>query len=127
MATPKKKVKAANPVGRPTKYKPEYCALVIEEMKQGASIEELPLVLDVVCSTIYQWQEQFPEFSEAIKRGVSFSQAWWMKKGRTNLENKEFSATLFYMNMKNRFGWRDKTETTGSMTIKHEDALDELK
>ena len=35
-----------------------------------------------------------------------------MKQGRKNLENKEFNSTLWYMNMKNRFGWKDRNDLT---------------
>ncbi len=112
MATPRKHPDDLLPVGRPTLYKPEYCDQVIPLLKQGMSIEEIGLEFDVGYTTIYEWMNVHPEFSNAIKRGREFSKAWWMRRGRTDLENKDFSATLWYMNMKNRFGWADKQEIT---------------
>ena len=77
-------------------------------MSEGASIVEVAGLLDIDKATLYRWidvnSEQFnQEFCDTIKRGLSKSQEWWEKKGRTNLENKDFNYTGWYMNMKNRF------------------------
>lgn len=95
------------PAGRPTKYKAEYCDKVIEYFKEGYSIEEIALELDVFKSTLYAWMEKHKEFHDAIKKGLEYSQAWWQKTARTNLNNRNFQSALWYMNMKNRFKWRD--------------------
>ena len=98
-------------MARPTKYKPEHCDRIIALMKEGASIEEICLELDICKQTIYNWFDNHPELLDAKKKGEDFSKGWWMKQGRTNLKDKEFNYTGWYMNMKNRFGWADKQQT----------------
>ena len=54
----------------------------------------------------------------AVKKGEQLSQAWWLNIARENIISKyqgdNINATLWYMNMKNRFGWKDKQETSFS-------------
>lgn len=100
------------PVGRPTKYRPEMCERIIELMREGASQNEVAADLGISHDTIAEWKKSIPEFSESINIGTRLSEAWWERHGRKQLENRDFNSTLWYMNMKNRFGWRDKSENT---------------
>lgn len=103
------------PGGRPTKYKPEMCDLVISEMSDGASKEACAGALGVAVSTLYKWIDEKPEFSEAIKRGEALSRVWWEEKARQAVigELPGFNPTAWVFCMKNIHGWRDKTEVTG--------------
>lgn len=110
----------AHPGGRPTDdlttLPDGWYNDVLDLYKDGASDVEIKAL-------IYEWRGSFsndlwdrwlkdePEFSQTIKTGKLLAESWWSKKGRTNLENKEFSFTGWYMNMKNRYGWKDRTET----------------
>jgi len=108
---------------------------ILTEYSEGASDVEIRAMLigwlDSFSLDLWKrWIEEEEEFSLTIKKGKQLSEAWWVKSGRKNLENKDFSATLFYMNMKNRFGWADKqinenkNESTLNVTVSKD--LDDL-
>ena len=106
------------------KYKPEMCEQVVTMMDEGASLVEVAAELGIHRDTLYEWIKKKgkyynPEFAQAVSVGIQKSEAWWEKVGRTNLENKDFNYTGWYMNMKNRFKWRDKQEHehTGGVTV----------
>ena len=102
-------------MGAPTKYRPEMLEVINTLMSEGASKIEISAEIDVSLETMAQWcrpdGDYFnKDFSDAIKKGLRLSQAWWEKQGRTQLKDKDFSYTGWYMNMKNRFQWADKQE-----------------
>lgn len=65
------------------------------------------------------------EFRFIITQGRQLSEAFWYAAGRENLYNKDFQQSLWYRNMQNRFGWRDKSDSV-SATELDEDDLDSV-
>lgn len=110
------RVMGNRPAGRPSKYREWMDDTVVELMSEGASLVEVYAACDIDNDTLYDWCNEesprfHPSFSEAIKKGKRLSHAWWERHGREQVDNREFNSTLWYMNMKNRHGWRDKQET----------------
>ena len=101
------------PGGRPTKWKDEYCELIVEFMGQGYSFEAFCGHIGITTETGYQWVKKKPEFSDAKKRAVNESRIFWEKLGigGTVGKIKGFNCAAWIFNMKNRFGWRDRQET----------------
>lgn len=103
-----------NKGGRPTKYRPEYCAALLKHMgEDGLSYETFAAVIGVNVDTLYAWEGRFPEFSEAKKTAFLKNRLFWEKAGLMGMAGKipGFNATLWIFNMKNRHGWRDRIET----------------
>jgi hypothetical protein len=97
---------------------PEWKESVLNLYKEGASDVEVKALIcnwrGSISNDLWErWMKEEPEFSETIKRGKLLSEAWWQKEGRTKLSDTKFNYTGWYMNMKNRFGWKDKHELTG--------------
>lgn len=89
---------------------------ILSEYSEGASDEEVKAYIwkerESFSNNLWdRWLEEEPIFWETIKKGRELSKGWWHQMGRKNLKDKDFSPTLWYMNMKNRFGWKDKSET----------------
>lgn len=105
------------PAGRPTKYKPEYCDLVIEHMAKGLSKESFAGVVGVDKVTVYNWIDAQEAFFNAVKRGEELSRLFWEELGRKGaMGSDEFNATAWIFNIKNRFrdDWVDRREHTGA-------------
>lgn len=64
-------------VGRPTKYKPEYCEKVIEHMRLGKSLTSFAASIGSYRELLYDWQKANPEFLHACKTAQELSQEWW--------------------------------------------------
>lgn len=108
----------ANPEGRPSKYRQEFCERVIEMGALGWSVVEMAADIGVVRTTFEtQWPAEYPEFSEALTIARQKSQVWWERIGRENLlippMGGTFQQSMWSRSMAARFphDWREKSET----------------
>ena len=54
-------------VGRPSKYKPEYCQALIEHCKVGKTFRSFCTKIGITPDTLYGWVRKYSEFSDAKK------------------------------------------------------------
>jgi hypothetical protein len=93
---------------------------------QGASDPEICKILKITQREFDQNYEKSAAFKELVDIGRMMSKAWWLEQGRRNIENTKFNTTLWSFNMKNRYGWADKTENTSVDGDLEDKSLDQL-
>ena len=110
--------KTKRPVGRPTRYKPEFCELIIELAKQGSGWSEWAIACGVDRATLYYWGEEHPEFLTALSCAKIHEQAWWEREGRSGMRADKFNALVWKTSMQARFSEdyteRKETAVTGA-------------
>jgi hypothetical protein len=52
-------------LGQPSKYKPEYCDMLIDHMSEGYSFESFGAVIRIGKKTMYNWIKDHEEWKEA--------------------------------------------------------------
>lgn len=109
-------------VGRPKKtlddLPKDWEKRILDLKSEGGSDVECRAALDISKDLWYRFIDDIPKFSETIKKGDELCETWWLKVGREGVfqtsggggVHTNLNPTLWYMNMKNRFGWRDKQE-----------------
>lgn len=128
MTAPEEGNKEKSKRGRPQKdFKamlPENWQQIILEMsKKGASEVEIRCAImgmngasyGQIENMWYRLKEKETEFSQALLICRQFSESWWINKGQKKLDSKFFQGYTWFANMKNRFGWRDKTEVENNL------------
>ena len=104
--------KKARPIGRPTKYKREYCQQLIDYSKTGMSFESFALEIDIVPDTLHEWAKVHKEFSDAKKKAKALQERALMTIGLKGLKGdiKGFRDATWIFWMKARFGWKDHSD-----------------
>lgn len=101
---PKVKANAAA-MGRPTKYKPEYCQRLIEHCKQGLSRRALCAELEISANTFYTWVKEHKDFQDAYEAGEAIASDFYEKAmlsgGMGKIKGFNVMALTFLM--KNRY------------------------
>lgn len=108
--------------GMPSKYKPEFCDLLIKHMADGLSFESFAAVVKVNRTTLWDWVKAHEDFREAKAEGLDENLLFYEKIGRAGMMGKlpGFNITAWIFNMKNRHGWRDKQKDEADVIVKNE-------
>jgi transposase len=81
-------------------------------MSEGASLTSFAAEIGVARSSINEWMEQHPEFSEAVHIAKAKCGAWWEKQGRNIAVGNggPGASTMAIFGMKNMApdDWQDK-------------------
>ena len=118
-------------VGRPSKYKEEFCEELIEHMAEGYSYEAFAGRIGTCKQTLYDWEKANPEFLDAKRTAFERSRFFWEKQGIDGVwaietfseegkkeYSKKLNSTAWIFNMKNRFNWTDKKDVTHGGDVK---------
>jgi len=107
--------------GQPTKYKKEYCAMLVDHMSQGFSFFTFAAVIEVNPDTIAEWCHVHKEFSEAKQRGLAASVKWWetvLQAGATGrIKDYNAASAIFALKNKAPAVWRDRQELITTVNV----------
>jgi len=107
------------PAGRPTDYRPEFCERVLELGREGKSHAQIAANLGVARKTLYEWQERYPEFGDAMTHARDLSQAWFEDMGQTGLVMQGFNASLWAKQVSCRF----REDYTDASKLEHSGSI----
>ena len=82
-------------IGRPTKFREEYCDLVCDLAAEGKGPAEWAYEIGVDRVTLYRWAETHSTFATAIARAKDYEQAAWERLARENIKDRNFNAQVW--------------------------------
>ena len=99
--------------GITTKFDPiNHPRMYIEMSAQGMNKHEIAAEFGTSVETMEKWKEGNEFFAMACEIGKSALEAWYLRTGKDNLDNRWFQTNLYkYLTMNNGMGWSDKAET----------------
>lgn len=114
--------------GRPSKYDPKFCDMVVEWGREGKSRTWMAAQLLVIRETFDNWAKDHPEFFDALTLAKQLEQLWWEDKGQDCISNSGFQSSVWSRSMAARFPveWRNKSEVDHGLSADFQKFLDEI-
>lgn len=111
-------------------YRPEYCDLLLDMMKEGATYYQVAAKIGVSYGTMLKWSKEQPEFGEAYAMGGDWARGYYDKKGNEHLVIEEefrgtkvkFDTGLYKFMMGSRFNAHEQQKI--NVVIADKDDLD---
>jgi len=97
-------------LGRPTKYRDEFCDWLVEHMSNGYSFNSFAAICGVCGDTIIEWRKEHPKFSEAYGIGLAAGLKFFERIGIKGMkgEYERFNLQAWIFLCKVRFKWNDR-------------------
>jgi hypothetical protein len=118
--------------GRPSKYDPEFCEVMISAMEtEGLSLGAVAGLIGVSRDTLYEWATVHPEFSYAKKMGEAKAQLFWERKNVSLANNGSAgpgasTAIVFALKNRAKADWRDVIEQKHTGDANHPIAIENV-
>jgi hypothetical protein len=99
--------------GRPTLYRREMCDRLVEAMAEGLTAEAAAARIGISARSLFYWQQQHPEFLQAIQEGRQRSQLWWEERALAMANGEAGNTQIVMLGLRNRSraatGWNNDT------------------
>jgi len=108
-------------IGRPSKYTPAACGILMDAMSHGKSKTSVAAILGVHRDTLYEWGTKHPAFSDALRHGEQLCESFWLQiciDESLGIPGAQVKGGAI-MAMRNVLKWetRDKVEMPGAELI----------
>ena len=111
--------KPKHPGGRPSIYTAAMGDKIADAMATGLSAEAAAAKVGISARSLFNWQQEHPEFMQAIQEGRQRALLWWEERALAMAEGQPGSAQIVSLGLRNRSraasGWVDaqKLEHSG--------------
>jgi len=113
--------------GRPSKYDPKYCEMLIAHMRKGYTFDAFAGLIEVSRSSLYRWLDDNEDFRDTKDRATALSLLHWEGIAMDGVWNhpkeKTINATVLLMNLRNRHNWRMSDNVNDTATATDDFAL----
>ena len=100
-----------HPAGRPSKYAPAVVARIRRAVRNGCSREAAAGLAGISATTLYEWQREFPQFSQGLQKADSEFEAVCVasiRKAGQNPRNWTANSWLLERKFPQRYGKVDR-------------------